>query len=241
MKISTKTGDKEETSLFGGRRVSKASNLIELVGELDELQAVIGWCGVVAGRRLGGEGADGVDLRINRLGGLPREAAADRRVAGGGAWDHGKSSVGTENCQADCMTKIVDDLYRMMSIVGFEMKCPKNIKPIGEEDVEFLEKEMAGYEEAVGDLGKFVRPGGSSELSARLHIARTVCRRVERRMVETLGVLVQNYRSKSVPGGDAQNEAPPCQGGYRGVPGNEIEEGNVEKAGADAFARNMLK
>lgn len=43
MKITTKTGDKGETSLFGGRRVSKDSLYIEVVGELDELQSFIGW------------------------------------------------------------------------------------------------------------------------------------------------------------------------------------------------------
>lgn len=140
MKITTKTGDKGETSLLGGRRVSKSCGIIELIGELDELQAVIGWCKVEAG-------------------------LSSRKVSPVKLFD-----------------KIQNDLYRMMSIVGFEMKCPKNIQPIGEEDVEFLENEIAKYEQAVGNLNKFVRPG-SSEISARLHIARTVCRRVERRAV----------------------------------------------------------
>lgn len=136
MKITTKTGDKGETSLFGGRRVSKAAGIIVLVGELDELQAVVGWCRVEAGERVG------------------------------------------------ALERVVDDLYRIMSVVGFEFKCPGNIRAIDESDVEFLEKEMGKYEKEVGDLAKFVRPGGASELAARLHIARTVCRRVERGMVE---------------------------------------------------------
>lgn len=146
MKITTKTGDKGKTSLFGGRRVSKASCFIELVGELDELQAVIGWCKVEAGA-----------MGIKELG--------------------------------VCLAHIEDDLYRMMSIVGFEFKCPGNIGPIVEEDVEFLEKEMSKYEEAVGNPRSFVRPG-DSEISARLHIARTVCRRAERMIVETVPVNV---------------------------------------------------
>jgi cob(I)alamin adenosyltransferase len=138
MKITTKTGDKGETSLFGGRRVSKASSFIELVGELDELQAVVGWCRV---------GMDGED--------------------------------------ALAMDKIQDDLYRIMSMVGFEFKCPGNIRAIDESDVEFLEKEMGKYEEEMDKVKAFVRPGGAggSELAARLHIARTVCRRVERGLV----------------------------------------------------------
>lgn len=136
MKITTKTGDKGETSLFGGSRVSKASSFIKMVGELDELQAVVGWCRV----EMDGEGALAMD-------------------------------------------KVQDDLYRIMSVVGFEFKCPGNIKMIDESDVEFLEKEMGKYEEEMDKVKEFVRPGGS-ELATRLHIARTVCRRVERGMVE---------------------------------------------------------
>ena len=42
MKIYTKTGDKGETSLYGGTRVSKASARVESYGTIDELNAFIG-------------------------------------------------------------------------------------------------------------------------------------------------------------------------------------------------------
>jgi len=42
MKIYTKTGDKGETGLFGGERVSKNSLRIEAYGTIDELNAFIG-------------------------------------------------------------------------------------------------------------------------------------------------------------------------------------------------------
>lgn len=42
MKIYTKTGDKGQTSLFGGQRVSKADNRITAYGTIDELNAVLG-------------------------------------------------------------------------------------------------------------------------------------------------------------------------------------------------------
>ncbi|MBS1573474.1 MAG: cob(I)yrinic acid a,c-diamide adenosyltransferase [Bacteroidetes bacterium] len=42
MKIYTKTGDKGQTSLYGGTRISKASARVEAYGTIDELNAFIG-------------------------------------------------------------------------------------------------------------------------------------------------------------------------------------------------------
>ena len=42
MSIVTKTGDKGETSLFYGKRVSKTHSLVEVCGQLDELNAALG-------------------------------------------------------------------------------------------------------------------------------------------------------------------------------------------------------
>lgn len=42
MKIYTKTGDRGETSLYGGNKVSKGSDRVEAYGNIDELNAFIG-------------------------------------------------------------------------------------------------------------------------------------------------------------------------------------------------------
>ena len=43
MKIYTKTGDKGETGLIGGTRVLKSALRVEAYGEVDELNAVLGY------------------------------------------------------------------------------------------------------------------------------------------------------------------------------------------------------
>ena len=45
MKIYTRKGDKGETGLIGGTRVSKSALRVEAYGEVDELNAVLGWIG----------------------------------------------------------------------------------------------------------------------------------------------------------------------------------------------------
>jgi cob(I)alamin adenosyltransferase len=44
MRIYTKTGDKGETSLFGGKRVPKDALRIEAYGTVDELNSLLGLC-----------------------------------------------------------------------------------------------------------------------------------------------------------------------------------------------------
>ena len=50
MKIYTKTGDDGETGLFGGARVSKASDRVDTYGTVDELNAVRAAAGGPGGR-----------------------------------------------------------------------------------------------------------------------------------------------------------------------------------------------
>ncbi len=131
MKITTKTGDKGETRLYGGRKVHKSSAYIEVLGELDSLHAHLGWAKLL----------------------VPKEITP-------------------------VLDRVQKDVYRMLSIVGYEMKSPKSIHKITKEDTEFLEKAAEEYSKELQNLHKFIEPG-SSEISARLNIARTVARKVE--------------------------------------------------------------
>lgn len=84
----------------------------------------------------------------------------------------------------EMVEKIQNDLYLMMGLIGNEMILPEGSEiGVSDKDVIILEGYLEKYEKEMGDLGAFVKPG-KNEISARFHVARTVCRRAERRLVE---------------------------------------------------------
>ena len=54
---------------------------------------------------------------------------------------------------------------------------------IKNEDIAELEKAIDSFEEEIPELKNFILPGGDM-LVAQCHVARTICRRAERRIVE---------------------------------------------------------
>ncbi|MCP4446926.1 MAG: cob(I)yrinic acid a,c-diamide adenosyltransferase [Myxococcales bacterium] len=82
------------------------------------------------------------------------------------------------------LSRIQNELFN----VGTQLATPDadrraELPNIRVELIALLESDMDGLGEQLPDLTSFVLPGGS-ECSARFHIARTVCRRVERMVVE---------------------------------------------------------
>jgi cob(I)alamin adenosyltransferase len=144
LKIYTRTGDRGETGLFGGQRVSKDDARVEAYGDVDELNSVLG-------------------IAVARL-----EAVGDAEMAGG-----------LREVQADLFT------------LGARLATPA-VEDGGRENswIPLLDAgrvgEMEGWidraETELEPLQNFVLPGGS-DAAAALHLARTVCRRAERRVV----------------------------------------------------------
>ena len=56
------------------------------------------------------------------------------------------------------------------------------VLPIGDRHVEQLEQEIDSFQASVSPLQRFILPGGI-RAAALLHVARTTCRRAERRVV----------------------------------------------------------
>ena len=80
MKIYTKTGDKGDTSLFGGGRVPKHHLRVEAYGTIDELNSAIGVARAAQPSKPGGEWLENVQNQLFHLGAdlaTPLDAKAD--------------------------------------------------------------------------------------------------------------------------------------------------------------------
>jgi cob(I)alamin adenosyltransferase len=153
MKIYTKQGDKGQTGLFDGRKVSKGDLRIETYGTVDELNSVIG----VAI-------ADSADAPLRGL-----------------------------------LTRLQHQLFDLGGDLAtpLDSKNSAKIRRIAGEHVAVLEKEIDAATAELPALKRFVLPGGNVT-AARLHVARTVCRRAERLLV----------RLMAAEGADAVGEQP---------------------------------
>ncbi len=74
---------------------------------------------------------------------------------------------------------IQNDLFNLGGEVSLGNSCNELLKA---ERIEFLEREIESINEKLPPLKEFLLPGGI-ELSARIHHARSVCRRAERSLV----------------------------------------------------------
>ncbi len=116
-----------------------------------------------------------------------RVAKDHARVACYGEVDELNAAIGLAVVACDqpewraCLEQIQDDLF----VLGTELATPdgeKQMLALNEDSVPRLEAQLDALMAEVEPLKNFVLPGGS-ELAARFHLARTVCRRAEREVV----------------------------------------------------------
>jgi cob(I)alamin adenosyltransferase len=155
MKIYTKTGDCGTTGLFAGPRVGKDHPRIQAYGAVDELSAVLGVC---------------VATFLAECG-----TSADRLSA--------TSAPSYADQTAERLRGVQSDLFS----IGAELATPDPVAHgmclLRTERVTELEQWIDQADEQLVPLTNFILPGGSAG-SAMLHLARTVCRRAEREVVQ---------------------------------------------------------
>lgn len=135
--LYTKTGDKGETSLYGGQRVSKNSIKVICYGTMDEANSMLGLAYSQSENEKVKAYINKIQKRIFSLG---AELASDEK--------------------------------------GLEMLKGK----INKDDIKYLENIVDECTEIVGKQTHFVVPG-VNQVSATLHVARTIVRRAERNII----------------------------------------------------------
>ncbi len=131
-KIVTRTGDDGTTGLANGDRVEKSSIRVETMGNIDELNSLIG---------------------VIEASGIANDVSG----------------------------YLLNIQHRLFDIGG-EIATPGNAV-IAPDSVERLEELIDSYNENLPALKEFILPGGSLSASV-CHLARSVCRRCERNLVE---------------------------------------------------------
>ncbi len=150
MRIYTRTGDSGDTGLFGGGRVPKSHPRVEAYGDVDELNAAIGFARAIEQ--------------------MPR------------------------------IDEVLVPIQRDLFAIGALLATPDREKMrqhlekarVDEDRITDLEHAIDDGDRELEPLKSFIIPGGSPKAGA-LHVARTVCRRAERRVV-ALG------ESEEIPG-----------------------------------------
>ncbi|MEL6870483.1 MAG: cob(I)yrinic acid a,c-diamide adenosyltransferase [Pseudomonadota bacterium] len=117
------------------------------------------------------------------LGDGSRVAKDDARVEAYGTVDETNSAIGMVLAYSidhatitDCLTDVQHDLFDL----GGELCIPGHVM-IGDAHITRLENTLDALNEQLPPLKEFILPGGSLP-AASCHLARTICRRAERRV-----------------------------------------------------------
>ncbi len=118
---------------------------------------------------------------------VPKDSA---RIEAYGNVDELDSVIGlcAAESSGDWLTPLLRRIQKKLFVLGADLATPLetrsnyNIPRIEESDAAELEHLIDEQEDALPPLKHFILPGGG-ELAARLHLARTVCRRAERSLV----------------------------------------------------------
>jgi cob(I)alamin adenosyltransferase len=129
---------------------------------------------------LGGQRVRKDDARIECLGGLD-EVSSLVGLAAAALATHGTEAAAL----ATSLRRIQRDLYRLGAELG-RRETRADGQAIGAAEVETLDREVDLFQADLPALRGFVLPGGG-QVASILHVARAVCRRVERQVVRLAG------------------------------------------------------
>ena len=172
MKIYTRTGDKGQTSLFGGERVSKTNGRVAAYGTFDELNSCLGMCVALCRKDKMFDQEILWLLQVQKdlfaLGSwLASKDASERAARGEEAFEGAR----------------------------------KNRTHVDEARVTEMESQIDNWEKHLAPMKSFILPGGGLT-GSQVHFARTICRRAEREVIalgesgEVVPELVVQYMNR---------------------------------------------
>jgi cob(I)alamin adenosyltransferase len=119
-----------------------------------------------------------------------RVRKCDPRIECYGTVDEVNAALGWAAVVADSvLAPLLRTVQNELFVIGSHLAMPEegsmqvHLPPLDDSMVHRLEMQIDSAEAELAPLREFILPGGS-ELAARLHIARTVCRRAERLLVD---------------------------------------------------------
>ena len=121
----------------------------------------------------------------------PRVGKDHRRIELTGTLDELSAWLGWARAEGldPRVDAVLDDLQRAIFDVGAEVAtltpAKFNVKTVGDAEVKALEQTIDAWDARVEPRRDFVAPGGAKSAAA-LHVARTICRRAERRATALL-------------------------------------------------------
>lgn len=113
-----------------------------------------------------------------------------------------RASIGREASPLldDCLDFLQERLFNCSSNMAMPAGGPYTPPGVSEADIAWLERAIDRFEQDTGPLTAFILPGGTVG-AGMLHLARTVCRRAERRLIsledEALDPLVLKFVNRA--------------------------------------------
>jgi cob(I)alamin adenosyltransferase len=138
----------------------------------------------------------GGDTGETSLGDGARVSKLDARIAAYGTVDELNSAVGVALATGcpDGMRAVLGRVQNELFDLGADLSVPMERDArlrVTQQQVDALELDCDRFNAELPELKSFVLPGGS-EASARLHVARTICRRAEREAITAAGIYTVN-------------------------------------------------
>lgn len=133
--------------------------------------------------------------------GGPRVSKDDIRIEAYGTVDELNAAIGVARAASPpaAIDEVLGRVQNQLFTVGAQLATPqpeeKGVPMIRVDQIRAMETDIDRFEDRLPPLKQFILPGGTNA-AAKIHFARTVCRRAERRVVSFANAAPENVSSE---------------------------------------------